>query len=229
MPNDMSSPDWVPTGHPGCVDLSHNNQHPAFDTEEFYASLYEEDVRLVILKATQGTGWVDPKYASRRKLVVDAGLKVDAYHFYDNSPVDQQIAHFLSVAELDSKMRGGLDCETEPRGRTIQPIPADNGAQIADQKLGKKVLRYSGAGYIAPHRVPLMKHFLDGPFWLAKYGPAPKAAFLKNIGVLPQNLVLWQETGSGKIGGESPVDLSFFHGTIEELEDWPNLKQFPDE
>jgi lysozyme len=50
----------------------------------------------VILKATQGTGFVDPTFLERAAEARSASLLVSAYHFLDASSPAQQAAHFRS-------------------------------------------------------------------------------------------------------------------------------------
>jgi lysozyme len=212
---------WGPLDQPAVIDLSHNNAD--LDSGEFYVALREAGVQLVILKATQGVRWVDPTYAPRRKLVTDAGLLVEAYHFLDGSDPDDQVAHFIAVAELDDKMRGALDCEVNPNGQTVQPQDATLAALALDALQGRQTLRYTGAGYLTPRRVPLMVGFLNGPLWLAKYGPQPTDEFVRRLGMDPANLTFWQYSDKGSLAGKSPIDLSAFSGTPEELALWPAL------
>lgn len=222
---------WTPQAHPAIVDLSRNNQAAHFNSGEFYHALREAGVQLVIHKASQGTSYPRSAvalYAQRRRLAVDAGLRFDAYHFLTAAPAKDQIAYFLSAAELDATMRGALDCENNPStADTVTPAIANAAIKLLDQQRGAQALRYTGAGYVTPKRVPQLRDFLNGPLWLAKYGPAPTTAFLRGLGMDPVNLVIWQFSGSGAIGGEHPVDLSSFHGTAEELAAWPALTRFP--
>lgn len=220
---------WTPLDHPAVVDLSRNNHGPHLDDGEFYAALRTAGVHLVILKATQGVNWIDPTYVRRRKLVTDAGLLVEAYHFLDGSDPDSQVAHFAAAADLDDKMRGALDCEINPSGQTVQPQDASLAALALDALRGRQALRYTGAGYVTPRRVPLMAGFLNGPLWLAKYGPEPKESFLRGLGMDPANVILWQFDGHGTVAGQSPVDLTAFNGTPEELANWPELSNFADQ
>jgi lysozyme len=221
-----TDPLWKPEGQPAVVDLSRNNRHTRLDDAEFYHALKAAGIGLVIHKASQGIGHVDQQYAPRRKLARDAGLAWDAYHFLDGSAVSTQIAHFIAAAEPDRAMRLALDCEANPTGSSVAPFYANTAAAALDDKRGRQALRYSGAGYLTPQRVPLMPHFLAGPIWLAKYGPAPTAGSCRKLGIDPLDIVLWQVTGSGTVIGEGPIDRSYFIGSVAELALWPYLARF---
>lgn len=213
---------WAVLGKPAVIDLSHHNAEPVD-----FAALREDGVRLVILKASQGTGMTDPLYRAWRRRAADAGLLVDAYHFCDGASPTAQLAHFLAAAEPDDKMRLALDCEPN-KGSTIGFAQAEILADLLDQKRGRQALRYTGAGFLIPAAIALTRHFRDGPLWWAKYGPQPSRAKLVALGIEPADIVLWQETDSGhRPGIAGPVDESYFLGTIEELARWPDLPRFP--
>jgi lysozyme len=50
----------------------------------------------IILKATQGTGFVDPTFASRAVGANASGLLPGAYHFFDTSDPTAQAGYFLA-------------------------------------------------------------------------------------------------------------------------------------
>lgn len=223
-----STPLWQPAGPPAIIDLSHHNADPRLDDGEIYHAFRDAGVRLVILKASQGVSFRDPKYAPRRHLATAAGLKVDAYHFLDGSAVSTQIAHFLAAAEPDAGMRLALDCEPNAGAAagSVAPFYANRAAALLDAKLGRQCLRYTGAGYVTPQRVKLLPDLLNGPIWLAKYGPAPTAAWLLALGIDPLDVVLWQFTDRGTVAELRPVDCSYFIGPLAALEQWPLLPRF---
>jgi lysozyme len=57
------------------IDLSH------WEAPVDFAQVKASGISAVILKATQGTGFVDPTFASRAVATNDAGLFLGAYHF----------------------------------------------------------------------------------------------------------------------------------------------------
>lgn len=209
---------WLILGKPLVIDLSHNNPEPID-----FAALYADGVRMVIHKATQGIGYVDPKYAERRKRAVSAGMLWEAYHFATAQDIDAQIAHFLAVAELDDKMRGAIDCEPN-KGSTISFGQADHMAVELDAERSRQCLRYTGFGFLTPAAITATPTFRNGPIWFAKYGPAPTQAQLASIGVKPESLVLWQETSTAtRNGATGRIDESYWLGTAAELDAYPAL------
>ena len=101
----------VPTSN-AVIDLSHNNQSVDFNKAKAAGILG------VVHKATQGTGFVDPMYAKRRKAAANAGLLWGAYHFGTGADPIAQAQSFLKVASPTAKDILVLDFEpntTPPR------------------------------------------------------------------------------------------------------------------
>lgn len=209
---------WSVSGKPFVIDLSHHNANPIN-----FAALKTDGVRMVIHKCSQGTNYVDPQYTPRRRATLAAGLLWEAYHFADASPVAQQLAHFLAVADLDEHMRGALDFE--PNGTsTISPANANAFAAMLDGRRGSQCLRYTGAAFLTPQAKPATPWLRSGPLWLAKYGPMPTAEWLTPMGIDPTNMVMWQYTDKGQRKGiKGTVDQSWWLGTAEEMDAYPKL------
>lgn len=75
------------------IDISHHNGNVDF------ARAARAGITGVFQKATQGTGYTDPTYASNKAAAKAAGLNWGAYHFGTGSDGIQQARHFLTVAE----------------------------------------------------------------------------------------------------------------------------------
>lgn len=216
------TPIWqiAPGSRPSIVDLSHNNA--GFDSVEEFQKLKEDGIGLVLHKATQGSGFVDPKYEARRRLAADAKLTFDAYHFATADPIEAQRAHFLAVAAPDAGMRLMVDAEPN-RGSTIRPADAAALVVALDRARGRQVVGYGGAGF-ADYA---LSDWHDRPLMWAKFGPEPTVELLTSLGVPPTNVVIWQQTGSGAIEGAYPVDLSYYRfQAAGALQLWPAILGF---
>ena len=75
------------------IDLSHHNEN--VDLAEVSAA----GIVGVIHKATQGSGFKDPRYAARRRQAQQAGLLWGAYHFATAADPVAQAKFFLSVSQ----------------------------------------------------------------------------------------------------------------------------------
>src|SRR5882672_8063273 len=108
----LTSVPYVPsTTSDVVIDLSH------WQAPVDFASAKSAGIVAVILKATQGSYWIDATFAKRFAAASAAGLLVGAYHFLDNSPPEIQVENFLSVAEGCRVL--ALDAEPNGMGSTV--------------------------------------------------------------------------------------------------------------
>lgn len=70
-------------------------------------------IAAVILKATLGSGFVNPTFAPRVADARAAGMLVRAYHFMDGTSPVERIAHFLSVVGNTENVLLALDFEAD--------------------------------------------------------------------------------------------------------------------
>jgi GH25 family lysozyme M1 (1,4-beta-N-acetylmuramidase) len=196
------------------VDLSH------YDTVTDLNAAKGAGLAGIIYKATQGSGYQDPTYASRRSEAAAAGLLWGAYHFGDNSSVQTQVSNFLAAAQPDANTLVALDYE--PNGdATMSLDQASQFLTLVGQQIGRQPVLYSGS---------LIKQTLTQPntffgshrLWLAQYASQP---------VLPsswQSYWLWQYSDGSAgpqpqsvpgIPGNSAgqIDCNTFDGTPDEL------------
>jgi lysozyme len=73
-------------------DLSH------WQSISSFAAMKESGVETVILKATQGSYYIDPTFVMRVAAFQAQGIEVRAYHFMDATDPGGQMRHFLAVA-----------------------------------------------------------------------------------------------------------------------------------
>src|SRR5215471_1289423 len=87
------------------VDLSHHNESVDL------AKARADGIQGVIHKSTQGSTFVDPTFADRRKAAAGAGILWGAYHFGTAADPVAQARFFLSVANPDPQDLIVLDLE----------------------------------------------------------------------------------------------------------------------
>jgi lysozyme len=170
----------------------------------------------VILKATQGTGFVDPTFLPRAAEARAAGLEVGAYHFLDGSSPAEQAAHFLTVAVSEAMVNWlALDWEPYPSSQA-SVMQAATAAASVQAAIGRWPVLYTIRSMLSsPNRT-----LSNCPLWLAEYGSRP---------VCPPGFShwkLWQHT-DGRVGsavvpvpGVGPCDRSKFAGTVDQLRAW---------
>lgn len=202
---------------PRVVDISHHN------TVNDLKATAMAGVWGVIHKSSQGRGYRDPDYASRRAQAKAAGLLWGAYHFNDGTDVAAQVDWFLKCAAPDDPTLLVLDFE-DNKASNMSAQQAVQFLRLLEQKTGRKGAIYSGnrlketIGQLsAVDRAYLTSHRL----WLCQYGPRA---------VMPMGFTkywLWQYTGDGVgpqphnvpgiVAGNAGIDLNVYEGDREKL------------
>jgi len=191
------------------IDLSHWQAPVNFGT------LRTSGIQAVILKATQGSSWIDPTFMARSTAAQIAGLLVGAYHFADASNPIAQAAHFLTIA-------GGL-----PR-LAVDIEPNGMGDTVSIAQAAELVARLQAV----TDRLPLV--------YIGRYGPTGTGAGLPNsvlsrcplwlyetesaVARLPAGWAtwcLWQYDQNARVAGVGSIcDRSRFNGTADQLAAW---------
>ncbi|MCK1585497.1 hypothetical protein IVB03_39575 [Bradyrhizobium sp. 168] len=202
---------------PRVVDISHHNKVTNLKAAAA-AGIWG-----VIHKASQGRGYRDPDYATRREQAKAAGLLWGAYHFNDGTDVSAQVDWFLKCADPDDGTLLVLDFEDNQRSN-MSAQQAVQFLRLLEQRTGRKGAVYSGnrlketVARLSPaDRSYLVQHRL----WLCQYGPHA---------VLPIGFThywLWQYTGDGVgpqphnvpgiVAGNGGIDLNAYDGSKEQL------------
>lgn len=171
------------------VDISHHNGNVDLNKAK------ADGILGVIHKATQGTGYVDPMYATNRQKAQAAGLFWGAYHFGTGDNTDKQVQNFLTTVNPGSQDLLVLDLESNPSGTTMTLDQARAFVTEIHEKTGRWPGLYSG-NYIkeqlGSHTDPVLANCW---FWLAQYG---------SKAVVPANWptwTMWQYT-DGSVGPE---------------------------
>ncbi|MEE2681967.1 MAG: glycoside hydrolase family 25 protein [Planctomycetota bacterium] len=153
------------------------------------------------IKATQGTKWVDPRFAENWKQVGKTGIRRGAYHFFEPD-VDgtAQAKHFLSIVSLQKgDLLPVVDVETSG-----PELAANLELYLAEIKrqTGLDAMIYVSPAFWNRHLGERSTTPWPNPLWIAEYGVStPKET--KGIGPW----IVWQYTQDGRVKGvEGPVD-----------------------
>lgn len=191
------------------VDLSHWNPTPD------WAKLKAGGVTGVILKATEGTSYVDPTFVERYAAALDAGLAVASYHFLKHGDATAQMQAYLAAVQPRPGERMIIDYEDEActLGDLREAVVALTGA-------GVEVTVYSGH---------LIKDQLGSKYddtlaatslWVAQYTSAASPTW---PGGTWDTWSLWQYTDKAQVAGiGQPVDGNRFNGSDEQALKWLN-------
>ncbi len=205
----------MPAGLNVVVDLSH------YQTPVDFPRIKAAGIVGVIHKASQGTGNVDPTYAVRMPLAVNAGLLWGAYHFGTNSDGAAQADHFLATATPTAETLLALDFEENWAGSTMSIGDVRKFVQRVFDITGRYVGLYSDNLIIKalsgfPQPDPLLKNCF---LWYANYTSQPPFGLPSTF----PTWTLWQYTdgkhGSGPfaVDGVGICDRDCFNGSLAGL------------
>lgn len=194
------------------IDLSHHN------TVSDFATVKADGIIGIIHKATQGTGYTDPTYATRKPDALAAGLMWGAYHFGDGTDGTAQAKHFLAVVDPGPTDLIVLDLEPNTQGPTMTVQQAVDFVTYVQSETGRWPGLYSGS-YAKDNHAAIQGTVLANCwFWLSQYGPSA---------IVPQpwsDWTLWQYT-DGNVGpdphtvnGVGPCDRDQFNGDLTALQ-----------
>ena len=168
----------------------------------------------VIMKATEGSDMVDPKYLGNVEQARAGRLIKGAYHFMTTlSEIDTQIENFIRNAVVDKgDFPPVLDIET-PHSR-VKEIGEDNIRKMALKWL-QAIEAHYGVKPVIYTNDRFRKEYLNTPefknydFWMARYSKkGPESG----------EWLLWQFTQTGRPRGISgSVDINVFDGSISEF------------
>ena len=172
----------------------------------------------VIHKATQGTRYVDPTYATNKDLATDAGLLWGAYHFGVGGDGVTQADHLLTTVEPDQQVLLVLDFEANHQGPSMTLEEARAFVTHVEDATGRWPGLYAGHYLKELLGTQLDPVLANCWFWLAQYGTTP---------VVPVNWktwTLWQYTDGGlgpephEVDGIGRCDRDKFNGTKTRLQ-----------
>jgi lysozyme len=198
------------TGSLGC-DLSHHNQPPDFK------AIKASGVKWVYLKATQGLGFIDPDFVSRRKAAMAEELRVGVYHFLDpKSDASKQAEHFLAVVGAFD-LPPALDVESTPGWDALsgqgREVKVSNWLAVVDRELdrvqpGVRAMIYCSMGWWTEYFGKA--DFSGHPLWLAHYGAEPGCTGLW------RSWTAWQFGEHGRVSGagDGDVDTDRWNGEL---------------
>lgn len=168
----------------------------------------------VIMKATEGSDMVDPKYAENVAQAREGHMIKGSYHFMTTlSDIETQIENFKKNAVVEKgDFPPVLDIET-PHKR-VREVGEDNIRAMALKWL-KAVEAHYGVRPVIYTNDLFRKEYLDTPefrdydFWLARYSrKGPESG----------KWILWQFTQTGRPRGISgSADINIFDGTLAEF------------
>ncbi|MDO7883979.1 glycoside hydrolase family 25 protein [Hymenobacter cheonanensis] len=204
------------------ADISHYNHNPESPHQALdFRRAYQYGLRGVFHKATQGLGYTDSHYASRKQQALQAGLLWGAYHFGVKADGAAQAAHFLDKVRPGPHDLLVLDFELNADSDSMTTPQAEQFVQHIYKATGRYPGLYSSPYFLQQRRAGGSAILRKCWLWLAYY---------RDVAAPPLPLgwpywTMWQYTnGSGKQGSElhiipgiGPCDGDRFNGTSDGL------------
>lgn len=199
--------------NPIVIDISHWQPEPDF------AKIWQGGTVGVIMKATEGTKYVDPTYGPRVVKALQAGLSVSSYHFLKAGNIQAQMDHYLKIVEPSPGERLCIDHEEK--------------ATLAELEQAVEYLWSKGVRNITIYSGHLIKSQLGNKvsqtlkektsLWVAHYTKADRPDWPSATWPYWS---LWQYTDQGKadgIGGN--IDANKWNGSAAALPGWFNSEK----
>jgi len=208
MPNTMN---------PIVADVSHHNWD--LSTPLDFAAAKQSGLAAIMIKATEGATYQDPKFRDNLTMARKAGLLCGAYHFGTAADVDKQVANFLTTIGDPSQLHLALDFENNDPSpsNTMSKDQALAFLAKLEAKTGRKLTIYTGSRMFDVFGPKASTAFATHRVWWAQYGSTLK------LHPTWEKYWLWQFTDGKngpmphKIAGLGACDINTFDGTVEDL------------
>lgn len=181
--------------------------------------LAAQDVDFAYVKATEGSGFVDDRFAENLQGARDAGLLVGAYHFFSfESPGRSQAEHIIATVPADDDLLP-VAVDVEHYGEFFDDPPDAATVREELQVLVTMLREHYGVDPViyatqAAYGRYVSGGFGDSPLWI-------RAVYLPPRVSDGRGWAFWQYSHRDRLDGydgrEPFVDLNVFHGDLAEL------------
>ncbi len=180
---------------------------------------FSQPVLFALIKSTQGTTIIDPKFKQNFSGAKKCGIIRGAYHFLSvSSSAAEQAKYFiantpLEPGDLPPVLDLEIDRKTMQRDHVKVVRMAKEWLRIVEKHYGVKPIIYTYNNYYIEY---LKGHGLDDyDFWIARYGSEPSA----------RHWEIWQFTEKGVCKGiDHAVDIDLFRGSFKDLKAYVKKK-----
>lgn len=180
------------------VDVSHHQ-----GTVDWRA-VARDRIDFAYLKATEGSGFADPRFRDNARGAARAGLRVGGYHFFSTcSAGAPQAEHFVSVLDGSAARTLPPAVDLELVGNCADPPPREvllrevrTFIDIVERERGQRVVVYAFPDFEARYR---FAPELDRRQWVRRLGARPPA----------RDWWIWQRSDDARVAGiDGPADLN---------------------
>lgn len=181
------------------VDVSHHQG------EVDWARVRRDRIEFAYLKATEGTGFVDPRYTENREAATAAGLQVGSYHFFSQCTAGlPQARHFVEVvgdqSDRTTTLAPAVDLElddscTDPPSRAQMLTEVRAFIDEVEQRTGRHVVVYAFPSFEEEYGIAAD---LGRRLWVRDLDGEPEGQWW-----------IWQRSQTARVAGiDTPVDLN---------------------
>jgi lysozyme len=190
-----------------------------------WAVLSESGIRFAFIKATEGSGYVDPRFAENYKNAAETDLRIGAYHFfsYESGGGTQADLFIATVPRVENMLPPVVDVEFY--GYYEQNPPS---REAVIKELTVLIARLKAHYHLRPiiyaseesYRLYISNGFEDCDIWI-------RNVFTKPSMPDRRDWTFWQYTDratlDGYSGEEAHIDMNVFVSTAEEFERYGRL------
>ena len=193
------------------IDISHHQGD--IDWELLRNAMIEKcPVRFILIKATEGTTIVDPKFKENFTNAREYGFIRGAYHFWSNKSSARSQAYFFldNVLLIDGDLPPVLDIENKPKDVSIEDFQRDvlTWLHIVEDKYHVKPIIYTYYKFKLNYLNDPV--FDDYPYWIAHY-------YVDKVEYAGE-WKFWQHTDAGRLPGiKGYVDFNIYNGSYYDL------------
>lgn len=209
------------------VDLSHWNG------EVDFVALKNSGIDFVILKATEGTGWVDEKFNDYWQSAYNVGLSIMTYHFFRSQYGGSQQATHHRDTLINSGFLGTVNYKSPVMWADVETSDGATVSQRQNRLLAFHQtitgMKYQSGHYSSPY---LWNSLIGNVSWAADYAGWDAHWTSASEPVLPAGWTrastrVWQygiypthSWVAPVYGTPGAVDCNWFYGTLQELNEW---------
>lgn len=193
------------------IDISHYQGDIDWDQLQ-NAMIEKSPIRFIVMKATEGSSRIDPKFNENFSQAREYGYIRGAYHFWSNkSSARDQAYFFLNNVPLEKgDLPPVLDVEHKPKDQSVEDFQQDilTWLHIVEDRYHAKPIIYT---YYKFKNSYLNTPVFDGyPYWIAHY-------YVDKIEYKGE-WKFWQHTDAGRLPGiRGYVDFDLYNGSFYDL------------
>lgn len=193
------------------IDISHHQGDIEWEKLS-KAKINNTPLTFIIIKATQGVGYIDGNFRSNFKNAQKYGFIRGAYHYWSNRTTpEKQAEYYINKVHLEKgDLAPILDVEDYPESLSVSDFQNKvlKWLNIVEDEYGVTPIIYTGFKFKTTYlNSPVFDRY---PFWMAHY-------YVKEVEYKGE-WKFWQHTDAGELPGiKGYVDFDIYNGSYYDL------------